>query len=540
MSRRQNRRWHVYVLAVAAVVIAVLAVAQIGPPASSARTSTQIATAEKGIVQSTVSGSGNVQAGADVNVNFQTSGTLSHVYVKSGQHVNKGQLLATLDSTSAQLALDQADQSLTAAQQQLTAAQASSSSTSTSLDTAAGAGTTEFVSATPSAPTTTTTSSTTKTATATTTTTKPPTTTARATTTTTPAASPTTGSGGSGSGSGSGSSGSSSGSTGSGTSSSSGTSSAGSVASAQAAVYSAEANVQNAKTALAHTKLYAPMSGTIVSLASLSPGDAVSAGSTSSSSTGSSSSGSSSTGSSGTTAGGLGGSGTSSSSASGSSASGSSASTSGSSSSFAEIVNTGKMTMTVAFSESDVSKVKVGQPATITLDALSGVQLGAHVTAISTVGTSSSSVVSYSATLTLDQKDSRVKPGMSASASVIVGQAQGVNVPNSAITGSGSLATVTVQSNGKKTQKQVVVGLRGDSRTQIVSGLSAGDQLVVTTTLPPLTSATATSSSSSGTLGGTGARPGAGAGFGGGGGGFGGGGGTGRAPAGGATAPAGG
>jgi hypothetical protein len=186
--------------------------------------------------------------------------------------------------------------------------------------------------------------------------------------------------------------------------------------------------------------------------------------------------------------------------------------------------------MNVAFSESDVSKVKVGQPATITLNALSGVELGAHVTTISTVGTSTSSVVSYNATLTFDQKDSRVKPGMSASASVIVAQAQGVTVPNGAITGGGSLATVAVRSNGKKTQKQVVVGLKGDGRTQIVSGLSAGDQLVVTTTLPPLSSPTSTTGASSGTLGGTGARPGGGGGFGGGGGG-----GAGRAPAAGAA-----
>ena len=98
--------------------------------------------------------------------------------------------------------------------------------------------------------------------------------------------------------------------------------------------------------------------------------------------------------------------------------------------------------MTVAFSESDITKVKVGQPATVTLDALSGVELGAHVTAISTVGTTSTSVVSYDATLTLDQQRlARVKPGMSASASVIVDQAQGVTVPNDAVTGTGSLAT---------------------------------------------------------------------------------------------------
>ena len=160
--------------------------------------------------------------------------------------------------------------------------------------------------------------------------------------------------------------------------------------------------------------------------------------------------------------------------------------------------------MTVALSESDIGKIKVGQAATVTMDALTGVELAAHVTAISTVGTTSNSVVSYDATLTLDQTDSRVKPGMSASASVITGQAQGVTVPNDAISGSGSLATVSLLRNGKTVSQQVVVGLKGDSRTQIVSGLRAGNQLVVTTTLPSLNSGStgSSSSSSNGTLGG--------------------------------------
>jgi len=69
------------------------------------------------VVQSTVSGSGNVEPGTALDVNVQTSGTLSHVYVSVGQHVKQGQLLATLDLTAAQLALDQADQNLSAAQE---------------------------------------------------------------------------------------------------------------------------------------------------------------------------------------------------------------------------------------------------------------------------------------------------------------------------------------------------------------------------------------------------------------------------------------
>jgi multidrug efflux pump subunit AcrA (membrane-fusion protein) len=522
MTERQNRPWYMYVLAVATVAIAVLAVAQIGPPTSSARTSTQIVTAASGIVQSTVSGAGNVAAGSDLGVNFQTGGTLSKVYVKAGQHVTKGELLATLDSSSAQLSLDQAEQSLTAAEDQLSTAQTNSTSTSSSttstasLNTGSGSVTPAFVSLTTTVPTATTTkpaSTTTPSTKTTTTKTKTKTTTTTAPTATTPTSSSTTAP-------------STGGSSGGGSSSS--TNPAATIASAQAAVYGAEASVNTAKTALANTKLYAPVSGTVVSVANLSPGNSVSAGSTGSAST-------SSTSSSGSPTGGGGGAGTTAGSLGGSSSSSTSTS---SSSPFAEIVNTSKMTMTVAFSESDISKVKVGQSATVTLDALTGVELGAHVTAISTVGTTSSSVVSYSATLTLDQTDSRVKPGMSASASVIVSQAQGVTVPNSAVTGTGSVATVTLVSNGKKTQQQVAVGLRGNNRTQIVSGLKAGDQLAVTTTLPALTSATSTTATGgSGTLGGTTVRPGGG--FPGAGGGFGGGAGGGGAGGGGARGGAG-
>jgi macrolide-specific efflux system membrane fusion protein len=450
-SARRTRPWPLYLLAGLGVALLVLALIAIGPPGNSARTSTQIVTAEDGVVQSTVTGSGNLAAGSDLNLNFQTSGTLAGVDVKVGQHVTKGQLLATLDSTNAQLALDQAQAQLTAAEDQLTSAESGSTSS-----TSAGAA----------------------------------------------------------------------GSASNGTSSSS-SSSTSSVASAQAAVDSAQASVNAARATLNDTKLYAPISGTIASVASLSPGDSVtaqSAGAATGSSTASSSgSTGASTGAAATTSGSL-----------GSSSSGSSSSAS-STSPFVQIVNTSTMTMTVSFSESDVNKLKVGQAATVTPDALSGVELGARVTSISPIGTTSNNVVSYPATLTLDQNDSSVKPGMSATAAVIVAQGKGVNVPNAAVTGTGSSGTVTVLRNGKQTHQQVVVGLRGNTRTQIISGLKAGDQVVIKTVLPPLTPASTGTSSSSGTLGGTGARPG---GFGGGGGFFGGGGAGRGAGAGGAGAGA--
>jgi len=516
--------WHVLGLAAAFAAAVVAAILELGPPTRSTRTSTEAVTARRGIVQSTVTGTGNVEPGTDVEANFQTSGTLQKLYVKDGDHVIKGQLIATLDPTAAQLTVEQAQSSLTSAEDNLANAEnqtttsassgssgSSASSTSTSLQNARES--TEFAAFHPTA--TTTTTATAPTTTSTTTTTHSATTPTRSTptrTTPTQSAPTRTTSGSAQSGSGSGGGSGSTGGSGSGqTSTTSAETIAANIASAQASVDGAEATLRNAENALNETRLYAPATGTVVNVESVSPGDVVSGGSGSNSNSSSSASSNSSSGSnSSATAGSLTG-------------SNSSSSSSSSSSGLVEIVNTGSMTMTVAFSESDISKIKVGQPANVTLEALSGVELGAHVSSISTLGSSSSGVVSYDATLTLDQRDSRVKPGMSASAAVVTGQASGVNLPNSAVTSTGSVGRVNLLQNGQVVPTTVVVGLVGDSRTQIVSGLKAGAQIQVTTTLPSLGSGSSLSSSSSGTLGGAGGLGGA-ARFLGGGGGFGGGG----------------
>src|ERR1700735_2403947 len=116
-SRRGASRrpaWYLIRLAACGVVAFVLGILDIGSPTSSARTTKQIVTAERGVVQSTATGSGDVEPAVDDSVSFQTSGTLQHLYVKQGDHVVKGQLLATLDSTAAQDTVDQDQQELTA------------------------------------------------------------------------------------------------------------------------------------------------------------------------------------------------------------------------------------------------------------------------------------------------------------------------------------------------------------------------------------------------------------------------------------------
>ena len=159
------------------------------------------------------------------------------------------------------------------------------------------------------------------------------------------------------------------------------------------------------------------------------------------------------------------------------------------------------MQMVVSVSESSIGSVHVGQPATVSVDALPNVELAAKVTAISVLPSSSSGVVSYNVTLLLTQLSSQVRAGMSATATIVTGQASGaLTVANAAVNSRGTTSTVTVDDNGKMTVTPVITGLVGTSSTQIVAGnLKVGDQVAI-----PITTALATAAgtSSSGTLGG--------------------------------------
>ena len=226
------------------------------------------------------------------------------------------------------------------------------------------------------------------------------------------------------------------------------------IAQQQAGVAQAQIALASARLTLAQTTLRSPVAGTVSAVNGMVGGTASGGGTSTSAASSSSSSSSSST------------------------ASNSSSSSSG----FVSLIGLQGLQVSAAFSESDVANIAVGQPATVTVSALPAEELAAHVIAVDLTGTSSSSVVEYTVTFALDRSEPKLKPGMSASVSVTVAEADNVlNVPSAAVTGAGSNARVTVVANGKQTTTRVVAGLKGDTSTQIVSGVKAGQQVVTST-----------------------------------------------------------
>jgi multidrug efflux pump subunit AcrA (membrane-fusion protein) len=286
-------------------------------------------------------------------------------------------------------------------------------------------------------------------------------------------------------------------------------------------VASAQSQVASAQASLDDATLTSTIAGTVASV-NLTVGQQVT-GSSSSSSSGASSA----TGGSGSSTGGSSFSGgAASTGASSGAASTGSSSTSSSSASSAQIVvvSTGSYIVNSTVDSTQVSQVKVGDQATITVSGSTSEVFGTVAT-VGLLASTSSDVSSFPLVIDVTGSPSGLYGGSSATVSIITEELQDVIVvPTTAIQYSGSDTTVMLDSDGNKVSRTVGIGAASAGETQVTSGLSVGDKIYVT----QVTFHGARSGTGTGLFGRSGfSGGGAGGGFSGGGGGFSGGGGFG-------------
>jgi len=187
----------------------------------------------------------------------------------------------------------------------------------------------------------------------------------------------------------------------------------------------------------------------------------------------------------------------------------SSSSTSGGST-VLSIGNFSKLSILAQVNEVDIPKIKVGQQATVTLDAFPNETFVGQVVSVDSVGTITSGVVTYNVYINLIAPPTEIKSGMSASVAIQTARADNViMVPSAAVQTANGTSYVRVLKNGQVSDVTVTTGISDDTNTQITSGISVGD--VVVTGVNAATTGNNTASPFSATLGGRG-------GFGGGGG----------------------
>lgn len=151
------------------------------------------------------------------------------------------------------------------------------------------------------------------------------------------------------------------------------------------------------------------------------------------------------------------------------------------------ITSAAELQVKVNYAEADATKLNIGAPVSVTFDALPNVEITGKLISLSPTPSSTGSVTAYGALISLSKVPSSVKVGMTAQASVILqGVSNVVVISSSAVTTTGSGSTVTVVTNaGKPDEKQevrnVVVGIKGDTGTEIKSGLKAGEVVLIPT-----------------------------------------------------------
>jgi len=135
----------------------------------------------------------------------------------------------------------------------------------------------------------------------------------------------------------------------------------------------------------------------------------------------------------------------------------------------------------VQVNEVDIPNVSVGQKVMLAFDAIPEFTATGKVEKIDSLGTITQNVVTYNVTVGFDSLDSRIKPEMSVSASIITEVKQdAVTVPNSAVKTQGGNNYVEILKDDQSSQQtKVEVGIANNTDTEITSGIKEGDKIIV-------------------------------------------------------------
>ena len=147
------------------------------------------------------------------------------------------------------------------------------------------------------------------------------------------------------------------------------------------------------------------------------------------------------------------------------------------------VTDTDPLGLTVQVDEIDVRQIREGMPARMRFDALPGVTLPGMLETIAPVASTSGGIVNYDVRVRVDDRDTRVRVGMTAEASFVVERRDDVlAVPNQYIRldrepvrGFVNRLTAT----GELEEIAITLGLQGEDVSEVVEGVELGDVLAV-------------------------------------------------------------
>jgi membrane fusion protein, macrolide-specific efflux system len=149
----------------------------------------------------------------------------------------------------------------------------------------------------------------------------------------------------------------------------------------------------------------------------------------------------------------------------------------------AVLVMSNRLIVKAQVDETDIGQIKIGQPATITLDAYAGESVGGKVDHIAFEAKTVSNVTIYEVEVAPQRVPEFMRSGMTANVLFLVDKKDDVvTVPSEAIMGGERRSFVLVPAEkGPPSRQEVSTGLSNGKVTEITSGLSAGDAVLIRT-----------------------------------------------------------
>ncbi len=145
------------------------------------------------------------------------------------------------------------------------------------------------------------------------------------------------------------------------------------------------------------------------------------------------------------------------------------------------LISPTKYYIKVAIDESEIGRLRVGQPVHVSLDAFPNMPLSGTVGRISLSGTSAQGIVTYDVRVDLDAQDLPLRPMMTAVLDIVVETKENVLlVPNRALRRDKDGIYVEVVENGVPKRINVQVGVSNAEVTEVLAGLEEGQEVVTT------------------------------------------------------------
>jgi HlyD family secretion protein len=148
---------------------------------------------------------------------------------------------------------------------------------------------------------------------------------------------------------------------------------------------------------------------------------------------------------------------------------------------FMVLSNVKKLQLVLPFEQSDAAQVLPNQKVSVQVDAVPDAVLDGHVISVAPSSSANSGAISYYVTIALDQTDSKLRDGQTARGTVHTLEKDNVlSVANAAVHRQGSTTTVVLlASDGSQQSAPFEAGVVGSDRTEVLSGLTEGQRVVL-------------------------------------------------------------